>query len=79
MEFANKAMNAQVKISELVEVIYLSVRNQKDAPTRDEIGDEILENGISSYLTVVAEFISCAFMGNEEFSKLSREEEVEGN
>lgn len=79
LEFANKAVNGEVKISQLVEVIYLAIKSQKDSPNREAIGDAILEKGMTEYLSKVGEFISCAFVGAEEYARLNSSSDEEGN
>lgn len=67
IELAIKVSEGRAKMTDLVDIVFISLKGQDDAPTKDDIGKSFMKTGMVNQMIAVGNFLSCAFAGAEEY------------
>lgn len=64
-----KFLRMEASVGEIAATIFMLLRDRKDAPTRDEIGEAIMADGYDDVLMPIGTYLTRAIRGSKEHEK----------
>ena len=64
-----KCLRSEASVGEVAVILFLMLQDEKDAPSRDKVGETIMEDGYDSLLSPIGQYLLRAIRGNKVHEK----------